>query len=123
MQMLTLPHDLTETLVAQSRREARPIDDIVSEAVEQYLEAKWRAKLDEELAAYVKLHADLVHTHFGAWVAIHDGTVVDHDQDRVALYRRVRQHYGRVPVLVCEVTAEPVEEIWVRTPSTGRLPR
>ena len=122
MQTLTLRPDLTATLTAQSRREARPVDDIVSDAVEQYLEAQWRTQLDEELAAYVKLHPELVRTHFGAWVAVHDGAVIDHDLDRVALYRRVRQRYGRIPVLVCEVTEQPVEEIWLRTPSTGRLP-
>ena len=123
MEELTLRPDLSETLAEQSRREERPVTDIVSDAVEQYLEAKWHAKLDEELAAYIELHPELVRTHFGAWVAVHDGAVVDQDQDRVALYRRVRQQYGRVPVLVCEVTAEPVEEVWLRTPSTGRLPR
>ena len=123
MQALRLRPDLSATLVEQSRREDRPITEIVSDAVEQYLERKWHDKLDEELAAYSKLHPELVRTHFGAWVAIHDGAVVDQDRDRVALYRRIRQQYGRVPVLVCEVTAESVEEIWLRTPSTGRLPQ
>ncbi len=123
MQALTLRPDLSATLTEQSRREDRPITEIVSDAVEQYLERKWHDKLDEELAAYSKLHPELVRTHFGAWVAIHDGAVVDQDRDRVALYRRIRQQYGRVPVLVCEVTAESVEEIWLRTPSTGRLPQ
>lgn len=123
MQALTLRPDLSATLAEQSRREDRPVTEIVSDAVEQYLERKWHDKLDEELAAYSKLHPELVRTHFGAWVAVHDGAVVDQDQDRVALYRRIRQQYGRVPVLVCEVTAESVEEIWLRTPSTGRLPQ
>ena len=123
MQALTLRPDLSATLAEQSRREDRPVTEIVSDAVEQYLERKWHDKLDEELAAYSKLHPELVRTHFGAWVAIHDGAVVDQDRDRVALYRRIRQQYGRVPVLVCEVTAESVEEIWLRTPSTGRLPQ
>lgn len=120
MQALTLRPDLSATLAEQSRREERSITAIVSDAVEQYLERKWHDKLDEELAAYIELHPALVRTHFGVWVAVHDGAVVDEDRDRVALYRRVRRQYGRMPVLVCEVTAEPVEEIWLRTPSTGR---
>ena len=40
MQALTLRPDLSETLAEQSRREGRPVSDIVSDAVEQYLEAK-----------------------------------------------------------------------------------
>lgn len=60
MQALTLCPDISETLAEQSQREGRLVTDIVSDAVEQYLETKWHAKLDEELAAYVKLHPDLV---------------------------------------------------------------
>jgi hypothetical protein len=120
MLAVMLRPDLSETLAEQSRREDRPVADIVSDAVDLYLESQWRAKLDEELEAYVKLHPELMRTHYGLWVAIHEGAVVDQDQDHVTLYRRVRQRYGRVPVLVCEVTAEPIEEIRLRTPSTGR---
>ena len=36
MQVLTLRPDFTETLTAQSRREERPVEDILSDAVERY---------------------------------------------------------------------------------------
>ncbi len=44
------------------------------------------------------------------------------DCDKAALYRRIRDRFGRVPVLMREVKPEAVEEIWLRTPGTGRLP-
>lgn len=58
----------------------------------------------------------------GMWVAIHDGELVDQDRDKAALYRRIRDRFGRIPVLMREVKPEAVEEIWLRTPSTDRLP-
>jgi hypothetical protein len=57
------------------------------------------------------------------WIAIHNGELVDQDRDKAELYRRVRQRFGRKPVLMLEVKAEAIEEIWLRTPSTGRLPQ
>jgi hypothetical protein len=42
---------LNHGLAEQARREARTVEDIVSETVEQCLEAQWRARLQEELAA------------------------------------------------------------------------
>lgn len=68
------------------------------------------------------MHGRLWQEMPGMWVAIHNSELVDQDRDRVELYRRVRQRLRNKPVLMREVRAEAVEEIWLRTPSTGRLP-
>ena len=34
------------------------------------------------------------------FVAVHNGQVIDHDADRLLLYRRVREKLGDVPVLI-----------------------
>jgi hypothetical protein len=119
---LMLLTDLREILERDAEQEARSISDIVNEAVERYLRERQRAKLDQEIAAYESMHAELWQKYPTQWVAIHKQKLVDHDSDRQALYRRVRARYGRTSVLIREVTDQSQEEIWLRTPSTGRIP-
>jgi hypothetical protein len=94
---------------------------MVNEAVEHYLRERQRAKLDQEILAYEALHTELWQKHLGQWVAVHEQKLVDYDSDRAALYRRVRAKYGQISVLLRQVTEQPVEEVWLRTPSTGKI--
>jgi hypothetical protein len=118
---LVLRADLRETLERDAEQEARSISDIVNEAVERYVRERQRAKLDKEIAAYEAIHAELWQKYRGQWVAIHNQKLVDRDPDRLALYRRMRAKYGHTSVLLREVTEQPQEEVWLRTPSTGRI--
>lgn len=108
------------TLEQDAAHDARSVNDLINEAVAHYLRERQQAKIDREIAAYETMHAELMRDHLDEWVAIHNQELVDHDRDRVALYRRIRAIYGRTSVLIRQVLAEPIEEIWVRTPSTGR---
>jgi len=47
--------------------------------------------LEDEQAAFAALHAQLVHTHFGQYVAIHKGKLIDADVNQRELYIRVHQ--------------------------------
>ncbi len=121
MDTIVLRSDLYRVLEQNAQEEARSVSEIVNEAVEHYLREQQRAKLNREIQAYEALHAELQRKYLGQWVAVHNQAVVDHDQDRVALYRRVRAKYGRTAVLLRQVTEHPHEEIWLRTPSTGKV--
>ncbi|MFO7635498.1 MAG: hypothetical protein R6W76_23330 [Caldilinea sp.] len=118
-----LPQDLAESLVSAADQMETSVEALIQEAIRQYLAARRREQLEQEIAAYEAMHARLWQELSGKWVAIHKGELVDQDRDRVELYRRVRQRFGRKPVLMREVKAEAIEEIWLRTPSTGRLSR
>ena len=52
------------------------------------------------------------------FVAIHDLTVVDHDKEEAALYKRIRQKYGKTSVLV--MPAEGVKEVRIYSPRVAR---
>ena len=71
----------------------------------------WR---EEE--AFQRLHPQLLETYSGEYVAIHNGKVVDHDSDQVALYRRVSQRVPDRFVLIAKVTPQPTEEYRFRSP-------
>ncbi len=121
LEQVVLREDLGLRLLRDAERSDASIGQLLNEAVEEFLLNRQRAKIDAEVTAFVRLHPELWRTRPGEWVAIHNGKLVDADPDRVALYRRVRKSYGQTPVLVREVTADPAEEIWLRTPSTGKM--
>jgi len=61
-------------------------------------------KGEGEYQAFLRLLPELLGTHQGQYVAIHDGQVVDSDPDDVALILRVQSKVGYVPIHVGLVT-------------------
>ncbi len=64
-------------------------------------------KGEREYQAFLGLLPQLLTTHRGKYVAIHDGQVVDSDTDDVALILRVHARVGYVPIHVGLVTDQP----------------
>jgi hypothetical protein len=71
-------------------------------------------KWEQEYRAFQHLLPELLKTHRGKFVAVHDGRVVDSDTDEIALILRVHAQYGYVPIHVDLVTEQP--------PPVGRIP-
>ncbi len=120
IQTIDLRPDLTRSLTESARLEKRTVADLINDAVEYFLEMRWREALDREMVAYSSLHADLWRKYPGQWVAVYQGRLIDQDADEMTLVGRVRAQLGEVPALICQVGPSPVEDVWVRTPSTGR---
>lgn len=118
---IVLRPDIRQTLAARAEQEARSVDDLANEAIDDYLRTRQQEKLDREIVAYTQMHPELWRTLPGHWVAFHNGEMVDTDPDQAALYRRVREKYGRTAVLIRQVRQEANEDLWMRTPSTGRI--
>lgn len=118
---VTLSSDLSQSLRENALQNEKTLDELVNEAVKYYLLDQQRQKIDQEIVAYQRMHPELWRSIPGQWVAVHHGNVVDQDEDRVALYQRVRAEHGRTPVLIRQVTPQVTEEIWMRTPSTGKV--
>lgn len=79
--------------------------------------------LDEEEAAiaretehFVARHTELLEQYRGAYIAMKEGVVVDHDHDRLTLYERVAAMWGDTPVLVTPVREEPIQGFVIRSP-------
>jgi len=68
------------------------------------------------MEAYRTMHAELKQRFLGEYVAIHNGELVDHDADRRALSRRVRQKYRSVAVLITPVEEKPEREFLMQSP-------
>ena len=115
-----IPDQVFTELMPVAEQENKKISELINEALRQYLwEAKER-KIDREMEAYRTSHGELKQRFLGEYVAIHHGELVDHDADRRALSRRVRQKYGSAAVLIAPVEEEPEREFLMRSPRFER---
>lgn len=75
-------------------------------------------KLRQEHEALVRLWPELLKTHNGQYVAIHDGQVVESGPDGIAVALRAYKRFGYIPIYVHLVTDQP--QPIARIPSLGR---
>ena len=64
-------------------------------------------KGEREYRAFRRLLPQLLLSHRGQYVAVHDGEVVDFDRDDISLIQRVHARFGYVPIHVGLVTDQP----------------
>jgi hypothetical protein len=76
------------------------INEILAKVVRQYLWELDRRKISEESKIYRQRYAELKAQYLGQYIAMHNGQVVDHDADFLALRQRVHQRFGRTPVMI-----------------------
>lgn len=118
---IVIQPEISTLLEERARQSSKTVNELVNEALQYYFDAQQEEKLNQEIDAYESMHSELWRTMPYQWVAIHNRKLVDHDADDVALYRRVSAKYGRVSILIRRVRESPIEEIWIRTPTTGRV--
>jgi hypothetical protein len=76
------------------------IDEMLAMALRLYLWELDRRQISEESTIYRQRHAELQAQYLGQYIAMHHGQVVDHDTDFQALRQRIRQRFGRAPVMI-----------------------
>lgn len=69
------------------------------------------AALAREEAAYIRLHPQLKVTHFGCYVAIYQGAMIDADDTFGVLVERVRRNFPQQVVWLTQVKEEPIQTI------------
>ena len=113
---IPIDSDLVASLEEVAQQQGESVEDVVAGLVQQYLRQARREKIRQETEWYQKMHTELKKTYLGQQVAIHKRQVVDHDEDITALVQRVRQKYGRIPILITQVHDKPVPEFIIRRP-------
>lgn len=87
-------------------------DTITQPTFEVILPAPNPSKGEREYQAFMRLLPELLKTHRGQHVAIHEGQVVDSDNDDITLIQRVHAKVGYVPIHVgLVVEPQPVFRI------------
>ena len=64
-------------------------------------------KFQRERRAFLRLLPELLKTHRGQYVAIHEEQVVDSGDDQFTIARRVYKRFGYVPIYVGPVSEYP----------------
>lgn len=95
-------------------------EEVVESAVRAYLREIDRKKIKAESAAFAAMHKALVKKYLGQYVAVHHGEVVDQDVDFQTLHARIRERFGRQPVLIRRVEAQAERELVFRSPRFER---
>lgn len=121
---LTLPDALFERARRYADSTDRPISTVLVESLqipeplneEQPLDSEEDAAIRREEAAYIRLHPQLKETHFGRYVAIYGGELIDEADEFGELARRIRQKYPNEFVWITPVREEAIETLHFRSP-------
>jgi len=113
---VTLDAELASSLQETSEQEGLNIDDVLADFARQYVREARRKKLQAEFANYQAMHPQLKTQYLGQHVALYNGQVIDDDADALALAQRIRRRFGHIPVLITQVSEQPLREFVIRSP-------
>jgi hypothetical protein len=114
--MITL--QISDDLAQEIRKEAKirglPVEDFLRVIIQRERTLADRHKIEQEQTWWLSLPLSERAKYEGMYVAVHNKTLVDQDQDLRALHQRIRAKYGKVAVLM--MPAEGPQEIHIRSP-------
>ena len=117
MEQIAIPSEMMSQVRRLAFREKRSVEAVIAEAVQEHLEMMTEVKIDQEIAAFERQHAMLVNNYLGKVVAMHEGQVVDADNDFEALFLRIQHKFTDTPILFRLVTTVAETEFRGRAPS------
>ena len=137
MIQIALPDPIFERLQNAALQTSTNLSELLVQAVEFYLASvpenklnskdaildsddQWEIEqqnaIERELQAYRQQHPHLLTQYQGKSIAMLNGKVIDHDLDETQLSQRIRFAYGKQPILITPVLAQPEQTIFVRSP-------
>ena len=78
------------------------------------------AKFEAERQAFWNQYPELLQQYSGRYVAIHQGRVIDSDEDERKLIRRVYETVGYIPVYIQRVSPEGIPRYRMSSPRIRR---
>ena len=120
MTTVALRPELEEQLRPEAERRQTSIEELVNEWLTNQLWQEWHKRIDEESQRFQAKHAELRAQYAGEYIAMRDGTVLDHDADLSTLHQRIRAQYGDEPILMAPVTSQPSQSFKVLSPRRQR---
>jgi hypothetical protein len=118
--LLDLPDDVYGRIKKLAIHREQDVSDILLETIKRsflpFPRDPQRETMEREVEAYQAMHPELIRKYRGEYVAIHEGRVVAHDSDPVALLQRIRSQFPNQIVLRRKVEANARPEIQIRRP-------
>lgn len=103
MSVVQVDSDLMNEIRIYGGPENGDLTAVIEDILRQHLFRLRQQKFDQECDSYEKNHPQIVEQYLGRYVAIHQGEVIDADEDGTVLSRRVRQKFGHVPIAIIRV--------------------
>lgn len=116
MQSVTLSPELTDLLMAEAERHGKTVSTLAEEWLRQQYQTLRREQLAVQTQRFWANHAALYARYPNQYVAFYDDVVLDHDNDLRTLALRIRNAHGNLPVVIAQVTQQPVTEYKMRSP-------
>ncbi|NBD36616.1 MAG: hypothetical protein GVY30_11545 [Chloroflexi bacterium] len=89
---------------------------LVERIIRRFLREEAQRKMQREIEAFVAMHSKLREQYPDAYVAVHQGNVVDHDTNELELYKRIEEKYPHDVVLLRQVLPEAEKVYTFRSP-------
>ena len=116
METLTLSSEIGLLLEAEAQQMGKTTVEIPEDWLRQHYRSLRRQRLESQSKRFWAKHSELYAQYPDQFVAFYDDRVLDVDNDMRQLAMRVRATYGKLPVVIAQVTATPVPEYRMRSP-------
>lgn len=117
---VTITDDVYTQASLLAQQSQRSLEMVLSESLTRTFQPfavhPQRELMQREVAAYERQHESLIEDYLGAYVAMHQGQVVDHDVDEIKLAKRIRKQFGGSIVLIRKVERELPPVLRLRSP-------
>lgn len=111
---LQISDELARTIQKEAEARGKTVEDFLKSAIQRERTLAERQKIEEEQEWWVNRPLTERAKYEGEFIAIHNRKLVDHDKSEKKLYSRVREKYGKTPVLI--MPAEGPREIQIFSP-------
>ena len=91
-----------------ARDEGQDAVEFVTEAVRRHLAHYRQKRILAATVAWYRLPPAVRNQYRGQYVAVYQNEIVDSDQERLTLYRRIHERFGRRSVLIIEGGDHPM---------------
>ncbi len=112
--ILKISDELAQEIWNEAETYGLPVEDLLRTAIRRERTLANRRKIEEEQTWWLNLPLSKRAKYEGKFVAVHNKTLVDHDQNETALHQRIRAKYGNTAILV--MPAEGPREIRILSP-------
>jgi hypothetical protein len=117
---LTIPDNVYRQVEDIAKSSNRPITEVLADTILSAFPPlyvnKDRWAMQHEVAAFEATHSQLWQQYPYQYVATHQGIVVDHDVDELALVERIDEQYPETVVLIRQVLPELPQILTFRSP-------
>ena len=114
MTPLQISDELAQEIQSEAETRGLPIEDFLKTVIRRERTLADQDKIEREQTWWLSLPLSERAKYEGKFIAVHNQTLVDYDQDGEALHQRIRAKYSKTAVLI--MPAEGPREIRIFSP-------